>query len=423
LSTGTIGDTAGVGVRASAGAMTGVDFGNPGDPGGSWEVVLRAGADVKVGVDAMAPMTRIAGRMGLRVGPVGTAEGSGQYVGGVILRCKTSKDQQALARKLMENPTIGFDQLADVDSIMLLREMQGGGELGGGVQAALSPENAGFSWSDVRSTQMMLGARVTGHIGKRWARSVAENNKASIHRQETVTYQRVAATASIGFNLKASDGSQPGLSMSVAEAGIRMEQVTKARMRLFAGADGKVVDAEAFNQSFVAGDSAIDLMKKLGGPHFTSAMQHLAQESPEVHRNIVELIGDIRQNELGSIAWKLDTSAGYYPGNAAIEQANAARDHRMHTGGIGSDQGASARLRGEADRIFEDRRLYNLSRVAAIPTVETSLTKTAGFGLYETSQSTYAESLPEEIKLYAQELLMLATRARREMQYGVRSAA
>lgn len=422
VSTGAFGDTVGVGVRASGSRFTGVDFGNPGDPGGSWEVVMRAGFDSRVGVDVSVPLVALAKRIGLKVGPVAGVEGSGQVVGGVNLRCKTSKDQQAVTRKLLEASTIGFDDLADVDSIMFLDERQGAGEIGAGVQAMLQPSHAGFSWSDVRRSQFMLGARAMGHFGAQRSVSVAVNNKGHIVRDETITFRRAGVQASIGVNLKAGDANEPTFSTSLVEGGVKLEQVSKQRVRLFAGADGKVVDAEAFNQSFIGGQSAVDVVKNLGGPQFERTMQLLEKATPEVHRNIVELIEDVRSNELGSLAYQLDATAGFHPGNSAIDRANAVDQHRMHTGSIGKDKAAARSLRREADVIFRDRRLYNLARTAIIPTVDEVQAESYLLGMGEISKTITAESLPVEIKLYAEELLKLARRARREMQYGVRAA-
>ena len=430
VSTGLFGDSLGVGVRAGVGRMTGVDFGNPGDPGGSFEVVMRAGVDARLGVDVSAPLLNISKQLGLRLGVVGAADVSGFRNSGVVLRCKTSKDQQAVTRKMLEAPKIGFDELADVENIMFLSEVQGSGEIGGGVQATLQPSDAGFSWDDVRRSQFMLGARLTAHKGGQYTRARTVNNNVSISRDEMVSFSRIAATATAGLKLKTTEGDQPNMTASMLEAGVSLDMIEKRRLRLARREDGKVFDAEAFDQSFVSGSSAVELVNKLGGPVFERAMQLLEGDHPDlspevaamvqdVQSDITGLIRDIRANELSSIAWKLDPNAGLYPGNSAVEQSNAARDHRVHTGGIRQDKASAARLKKEADRIFEDRSRYNFARAAVIPTVDTQASRNYLLGMLENSKTTYAESLPVEIKLYAEELVKLAVRARREIQYGL----
>ncbi|MBC7603636.1 MAG: hypothetical protein H7255_13375 [Ramlibacter sp.] len=419
LSSGVFGDSVGVGVRASAGRTRVVDFGNPGDPGGSYEVTFRAGGDVKVGVDITAAFLSLSQRLGLKLGPVVTADAAAQGFRGIVLRCKTSQGQQSLTRKLVGNPEIGFDALEDVDSIMFLRDVQGSAEVGAGVMASMGSVISESGPGGAGRTRDVLGARITGSIGVQHNRYFAENNKGLIQRNETVTFGRVAASASLGVSLKPADSDAPIAGVAVAEVSAKIEMLTKERLRLFAGPDGKVVDAEAFNQSYVAGDSALDLVIKLGGPVFKRTMQLLEQESPEVYRHICELIAGVGTNELASLAWQLDRNAGFQPGNAVIEQANAVRDHRVHAGSIRADRAAAAKLRNQADRIFNDKRRYNIARVADIAVVDTVQTKSYLLGLFETLQTVYAEALPVEIKLYAEELQKLAVRARKEIEAGL----
>ncbi|MRD48879.1 hypothetical protein GHT07_16450 [Caenimonas koreensis DSM 17982] len=424
LSAGLLGDTVGVNVRASAARMRGVDFGNPGDPGGSWEIVLRSGGDFKIGADATLPLLALPSAVGVKVGPTASADVSAQAFNGVVLRCKTQQAYQRVAKAIVLNPSIDFAALEDVDSIMFLHDVQGAAELGAGVQAIVKPGSGELDWGSAASSRALLGARAGGNIGVQHTRTIYENNKGHIQRDETVAFGRLAATASIGMAVKVEGQDMPGLVVPAVELNAKVEMLSKERLRLFAGPDGKVLDAEAFNQSYVGGgDSAVDQVKKLGGPVFERTMEYFERESPAVYRNIVELISDVRANELTSLAWQLDRRAGFAQGNALVERSNAVRDHRVHAGGdkggIRADRAEAARLKREANAIFRNKQNYNIARVADIAVVDTVQTKSYLFGLFESSQTVYAEALPVEIKLYAQDLLNLAVRARKEIGLGV----
>jgi hypothetical protein len=431
VQTGTLGALIGVNAKLAAGRDEVMEFAYGGD---AYEMIFRRGFDGEGSAEGSFPLVGILNGI-LKIGPFAGLRAAGHRLGdGVTLRFTSPAEEQRVADRLLRNGKIDFDDLAEADNIMLVRERLGALDGTGGIQAVLNPANAEFGTDGADKIGLVAGVRALVGAGVQGVISVAENNKGSVRRSEGAVSGKAGATASTGTLIGANEQDQHDrVVLSAAEAGVAVAEIGKRKAKLVTGPDGLVMrGTEKMRQAF--GLKAFEAIQRLRGPEFDRAMALLQQQQPQVHAAIQTIVADHRTNEMASVAWVLDPNAGAYAANTHRMSSLAVRDHRAGAGILAKpalisrhprgDEALARRLWRKGDDVLANDVSYNFGRVATVSVKDQSETKThfdIGIAAAATTNSVAAESIPAEVRLVVGELLKIVATARREALYGVRT--